>query len=131
MDNNERLAQYKKQIGKRLKQARVQAGMTQAVAAAALSERGYQNKDGGPLEPSRIGNYEQGTRMPDPMLVNDLCAIYGAFSSWVFGFEEAPQSPAEAALTMKYRNTDDRGKKVIQSIADAQPGYNVSNEKTG
>lgn len=108
--------------------------MTQAEAAAELTKRGWKNRQGGPLEPSRLGNYEQGLRMPDPLLVQDLCSIYEEFPSRVYGFEEAPQTREEASLTIKYRLTDERGKKNLQSVADAQPEYNVTPgppQKTG
>lgn len=126
MDKKTALLKYRRQVGNRLAEARIKAGLTQAQAAAELTERGYKNRQGGPLEPSRIGNYEQGSRLPDPMLVQDLCAIYGDFPSRIYGFEEAPQNKEEASLTIKYRLTDDRGKRNVRSVADAQPGYGVT-----
>lgn len=129
MDKREALSEYRRKIGQRLARARNEAKLTQAQAAAALSRMGHVNNEGGPLPPSRIGNYEQGQRLPDPLLVKDLCEIYRVFPSAIYGFEEAPQTPDEAALTMKYRKTDDRGKRALQGVADAQPSYVIPDDE--
>lgn len=123
MDKRAALSKYRQEIGQRLARARDKAGFTQAQAAAALSRMGHLNREGGPLPPSRIGNYEQGQRLPDPLMMQDLCELYGTFPSAIYGFDEAPQTPDEAALTQKYRRTDDRGKRALQGVADAQPEY--------
>lgn len=121
MDHKALIAEEKRQIGARLAEARTGAGLTQGEATDALNRMGFRNKDGNPLEPSRLGNYEQGKRMPDHLLVKALCKIYGAFPSKIYGFDEAPQEKDELALLSKYRQTDERGKRAVQSIADSQP----------
>ena len=77
-------ASYRKEIGRRLKRARQKAGIaTQAQAAERLGEALSET-----IEPSRIGNYEQGIRTPDPLTMKVLCEIYGAYPSYIYGFDE-------------------------------------------
>lgn len=116
VSQNDKMHHYKHQFGERLRNARERAGETQSSAADKLSKR-----LGRPLDPSRIGNYEQGTRLPDPLVVQELCGIYNAAPSAIYGFTEAPATPDEVVLISKYRQTDERGKKAIQSIANSQP----------
>lgn len=125
MNTNEDMQTFKDELGLRLRSARLAANETQTTAAEKLSER-----LGKVIEPSRIGNYEQGTRLPDPLTVMHLCEIYGAMPSLIYGFPEAPATREEAALVMKYRQTDDRGRRAIQSLAESQPLYDVGERKS-
>lgn len=111
------------ETGRRLKTARNAAGMTQEEAAAALSR-----ESGEPCPPSRIGNWEQGTRLISPVALQILCRAYGASPSMIYGFEDAPKDKDETVLLKKYRETDDRGKRAIHGVADAQPTYVVTQE---
>lgn len=108
----------RKQIGGALKQARKNAGMTQDEAADRLSAL-----LGDDIGPSRIGNYEQGYRMPDVPTIMALCKVYSTWPSAIYGFDEAPQSQEELAVLMKFRQTDSRGKSMIQRVAESQPEY--------
>src|SRR3546814_7408008 len=85
------------------------------------------------IEPSAIGNYEQGTRLPDPITIQHLCSLYQASPSAIYGFDDAPASKEEEALLHKYRMTDDRGRRAIQGVAESQPAYMRPEEikKTG
>src|SRR6185312_3912783 len=110
------------EVGRRLRESRIAAGVgSQAEAAIRLS-----TALGTTVEPSRIGNYEQGTRLPDPLTVRELAAIYGTSASALYGFAEAPSGRDEQALLAKYRQTDDRGKRAIQSIAESQSAHEVT-----
>jgi len=123
VSTDDQLDHYKREVGARLRHARQKAGLTQAEAAALLSSR--QPADD-PIPPSRIGNYEQGTRLPDPLMMQSLCDIYSTWPSAIYGFSESPSNMEEATLIAKYRRTDDRGRKAIQSIAESQPEYKTS-----
>ena len=84
-------------IGRRLKEARIRSAIgSQADAARLLTEA-----LGEAIEPSRIGNYEQGLRLPDPITVAALCKLYDTWPSAIYGFAEAPQSSEEAKLLAK------------------------------
>lgn len=111
------------ETGRRLKAARNAAGKTQEDAAAYLAA-----ETGEPCPPSRIGNWEQGTRLISPVALQILCNLYGVSPSTIYGFDDAPKDAAELALLEKYRNTDDRGKRAIHGVADAQPSYIVTRE---
>lgn len=125
VDAKEEMAVYKKAVGKRLKEARVASGIgSQADVAKKLTEL-----TGETVEPSRIGNYEQGSRLPDPLMLKILCNLYGTWPSTIYGFAEAPASKDESVLLEKYRHTDDRGRRAIQGIADTQPGYEVDRSR--
>jgi transcriptional regulator with XRE-family HTH domain len=123
--NSKQTAIYRKEVGRRLKEARIRAGIrTQSDAAKMLSNATEQT-----VEPSRIGNYEQGTRMPDPLTMKVLCGIYKTYPSLMYGFEEAPATPEEVKLLARYRNTDERGRDAISGIAEQQPDVYSSSNK--
>ena len=129
MNTDDKLEQYKRDVGQRLQAARIAAGETQATAAAKLSERLQPEQE--PIPPSRIGNYEQGLRLPDPLVMQTLCEIYGTWPSAIYGFAEAPTTTEEAVLIQKYRQTDDRGRRAIQGIAESQPTYVETRKRSG
>ena len=117
---------YKKQTGIRMKAAREAAQLTQQQAVDHLSIL-----KGSAIPASRVGNYEQGKRLPDPVTLLQLCALYGSSPSAIYGFTDVPQGSDENALMKKYRSTDDRGKRAIQGIADAQPSHDLKAEQPG
>jgi transcriptional regulator with XRE-family HTH domain len=125
MNYDQKKSEYRREVGKRLKVARESADITQEIAAERLGRA-----LGKELPSSRIGNYEQGTRLPDPLVIQILCSIYGNISpSAILGFPDAIMGKDEQALFEKYRTTDDRGKRAIHGVADAQSGYEVTPEK--
>src|SRR3546814_5384819 len=84
-----------------LKAARLDSKIgTQADVAAALSRA-----MGETIEPSAIGNYEQGTRLPDPITIQHLCSLYQASPSAIYGFDDAPASKEEEALLQDRKST--------------------------
>lgn len=109
---------YTVEVGRRLAEARRQVvpKMTQARAAEAVSKEA-----GEELSSQAIANYEQGTRLPSPLIVDALCRIYGTTTaSYVLGLGDAPQSVREATLLKKYRAADERGRYAIDRIADVE-----------
>ena len=120
--------QLKKDVGRRLREARmaVNPRMTQADAARDLGRL-----LGEEIEPSRVGNYEQGSRLPDLIVVRALARIYDVSPAWIYDLEDAAATPSEQMLLKKYRQTDERGKRAIQSIAESQPAdaYQAGSKK--
>jgi len=110
-------------IGSRLRAARIAAGHTQKTATDALAER-----MGTELWPSKIAAYEQGRHMPKIDLLKELCNLYGADPVYILGITDAPFARDEKALLDNYRSTDERGKRAIQSIAEAQPRYGLGGD---
>src|SRR3546814_16032146 len=101
-----------------LKAARLDSKIgTQADVAAALSRA-----MGETIEPSAIGNYEQGTRLPDPITIQHLCSLYQASPSATYVFDDAPESKEEAALLLKYSMTDARGRRPRKSVVSGKSG---------
>ena len=69
----------KKEIGRVLKAARVQSGLTQAQVAAKLGKR-----------QQVVGNWETGYAQPDTNTFFTLCAIYGISIDEAFGNKRKP-----------------------------------------
>jgi len=106
---------YKAESGLRLKSARMTKGMKLQGLADLTTN----------LSKSRISNYEQGLRLMDPDAAHQLAKVLGISAAWLLCVDDEPGlSPDELALLNKYRQTDERGKKNIQSIADTQPEVN-------
>lgn len=65
---------YKGEIGKRIRAAR---------AKLEISLEELSRRTGGKLSKSRIGNYEQGLRMPGPLEANTLAAALGVDAAYL------------------------------------------------
>jgi len=114
------------EIGNRLSKARKDADMKQHEAAEELTKRGFRNDKGEAIGPSLIANWEQGKRSPrDLRMLMELANIYQVSYAWLVCDPGAPQDRQEITLIEKYRDTDERGKRAIQGIADAQPVYEI------
>lgn len=123
-----------KEIGKRLSKARKEAKYKQREAAEELTRRGFRNEKGEAIGPSLIANWEQGKRSPrDLRMMMALADYYGVSYAWLLCAPGAPDNQDENVLLEKYRLTDERGRRAIQGVADAQPVYDVdrTNKKTG
>lgn len=73
-------SQYKKQIGKRLAQARNALGLS-------LSQ--LEEASGGVFPKSTLGNYEQGTRTPGPWDIKALAELLGTRAAFLMCLEES------------------------------------------
>lgn len=104
----------KEEIGRRIWAARDKAGLS-------LKELAEKT---GTLGPSRISNYEQGTRTPGPEEAKILARALGISAAYILCVDdESSLSPDEKALLDNYRHTDSRGKSTIARIAESQPTY--------
>lgn len=100
-------------IGARLKQAREQKEITLQELA---------DLTGGKLSASRLGNYEQGTRLLKPHTAILVAPLLQKTAAWLLCVdEESTLTQEERTLLDIYRSTDERGKANIRSIAELQP----------
>ena len=106
-------------VGRLLRDARILSGAgSQSQVALRLSEA-----LGETVPHSRIGNYEQGARFPDPITMKCLSAIYQVPANLLYGLEESGVTPEEYRIIEAYRSTDDRGRATINQVAESQPQY--------
>jgi len=96
------------EIGKRLRIARLRAGIKQKDAAAAVPG----------LEPSRLSNYEKGLRTLDIEIAKDLAHIYHVSPAYLLTLEEQPEDPELFRLKQLYLAADARGKQSILRTAE-------------
>ncbi len=96
----------KRECGRRIKAARIDAGMTQQELAGAVG-----------LAASTIGNYEQGTRLPGPKEATLLGKTLGVSPAYVLLVEDVDMLlfQGEAALLKKYRTLTPQEQKVIDA----------------
>ncbi|WP_339638919.1 helix-turn-helix transcriptional regulator [uncultured Haliea sp.] len=99
---------YKKLAGKRIKAAREAIGLTQVAVAGHVPG----------LTPSRLGNFEQGTRYPPPDILVALSKILKEPASYLGGLDD---DPSLEALARKYVRMDSRGKDTLHRVAESQP----------
>lgn len=76
---------YKEEIGRRIKEAREKKG---------LSLEQLSKATGGKLSKSRIGNYEQGIRMPGPAEANTLAVVLGVDAAHLMCLQQVFSSQA-------------------------------------
>lgn len=77
-------SQFKRAIGRRLAQARADKGW---------SLRDLEKASGGIFNKSTVGNYEQGTRTPDPWDARALAELLGVRASYLMCLEETQIVP--------------------------------------
>jgi transcriptional regulator with XRE-family HTH domain len=104
-----------KQIGQRLRAAR-------HAHKYSLSELASRTRT---LSKSRISNYEQGIRRMGIEEAQELSeALEGITPAYLLCLDGAsPLSEDEWQLIQRYRRTDDRGRGMIQHVAEAQSPY--------
>lgn len=114
----------KKETGRRIRGLRNEHGWT-------LQD--LSRETGGALSKSRISNYEQGLRGIGVYEARLLARALGTTAAYLLLIEpEDYLPPDERTLLQKYRASDDRGKKSIQSVADAQPAQeNLDKNQAG
>jgi transcriptional regulator with XRE-family HTH domain len=109
---------YKIESGKRLRAARLDRNLELQELSVLTS---------GILGVSRISNYEQGLRYMSPDAAHLLARALNVRASWLMAIDDEDSlTPAERQLMNKFRLTDARGRKQIQSIADSQPEVDPS-----
>lgn len=90
------------------------------------------------LKEPRVGNYCQGTRYVgnDPSLLRKIAKVLEIPPGYLAALEDVEYKVIvedELSLLNKYRGTDERGKRAIRGVADAQPAssnhHNGDNQK--
>jgi len=101
----------KEEIGKILKDMRINAKMTQNEVAQIIGR-----------SQQVIGHWETGYSQPDANTLFLLCDLYGKSVDESFGFKSnnANLSHAEQELLKKYRSLDESGKETINVILETQ-----------
>lgn len=100
----------KEEIGKILKQLRLDAGKTQKEVATLLGK-----------SQQLIGHWETGYSQPDANTLFILCRIYGTTVDKAFGFEDENSiSRYESAFIEKYRRLDNHGKEIISLLLEKE-----------
>lgn len=110
----EDLRNYALEIGARIKAFRLAKGMTQVDVAQDLGER-----LGSKVPQSRIGNYEQGTRIASALDMVLLAEVLGVTAGAIYGFE-AQLADKEQELIDLYRAAGSAGKRAILEAAREQ-----------
>lgn len=106
---------YKKLSGARIREGREEKGLGQAALADLIG-----------VEPSAVGNYEQGLRYPKPNILQKLSKILEIPVSYLSGLE--PDKRAES-LILLYAKLDKRGKETLIRVAEAQQLHEEEPEK--
>lgn len=97
---------YKKLSGARIREARERQGINQAQLAERIG-----------VEPSAVGNYEQGSRYPKPPVLKKMAETLKVPVGWLSGLE--PDKRIEA-LSLIYSKLDSRGKETVFRVAESQ-----------
>lgn len=71
------LEAMKKEVAARIRKRIEELGMKQAMAAAAAG-----------MSPQRFGNYAQGTRLPDVVIITKIAAALNTSTDWLLGVSE-------------------------------------------
>ena len=101
-------------FGDRLKQVRLQKGLTQENLAKKLG-----------IGKTTITGYEKGNRQPDVQRIKDLAKILGVTGDYLLDIDvaDAPTyTPAEQAHIKKYRTLDEHGKTMVDFVLDEEYG---------
>lgn len=100
----------KEEIGKVLKQLRIDVGMTQKEVAEAL----------GKSQPL-IGHWETGYSQPDANTLFTLCALYNTTVDRAFGFDNKNNlTRYELSFIEKFRQLDTHGKELISILLEKE-----------
>lgn len=100
----------KEEIGKILRQLRIDAGMTQKEVAKAL----------GKSQPL-IGHWETGYSQPDTNTLFTLCSLYGTTVDKAFGFDsEDNLTRYEISFIEKFRRLDNHGKELMSILLEKE-----------
>lgn len=101
----------KKEIGNRLRQARLSSGKTQKEVASIIGRT-----------QQIIGHWETGYSQPDANTIFVLCDIYGMSVSDVFGFNKDTTSVSDIKFLSRYHLLDHFGQETINIVLERETG---------
>lgn len=107
---------YKKISGSRIRAARETLGIDRATLAELIG-----------VEPSAIGNYEQGLRYPKPLILSGLCKHLRMPVGYLSGLE--PDKRLDKLLLI-YSKMDQRGRDTVHSVAESQSATHEPRSKS-
>lgn len=101
-------------VGSRIKEARLQAGITQEQLASALH-----------ISKGAIGNYENDTNYPKTEMIFELCRILKCDPNYIYQDDVKVSSHFRASIPeqrilKKYRALDEHGMKVVEFILNEE-----------
>jgi transcriptional regulator with XRE-family HTH domain len=108
----------KHEIGRRLSTSRDAAGLTLQEVCDAVPG----------LSTSRLSNYEQGTRTLPVQFAKLIAPILGVTADWLLTLTNDTPDPQEQCLLDHWRHTDDRGRRAILRVAEAESSYSVKED---
>lgn len=112
----------KREVGRRIKAARTRLGLSLQEVCDSVSALGG--------NPSKLGNYEAGRRMPDLDMLKAIAKVLKTDAAWLATLVESEPDHRESLLAEYYRGSDDRGKDSILRTAEVQSRYkNVSDDE--
>lgn len=106
----------KKEVGKRLKEARHAKALT--LEATSLMVPG--------LSTTRLSNWENGTRSSDLKIVKKLAELYETSASYLLTLDDTLPDPRVKYLIKLYESADTRGQDTILRVAESESTYEVT-----
>ena len=105
-----------KQIGERIKAARMSKNLTQGQFAKLV----------GAKTASVVSAWEMGVSKPDCERLSAICTALGVTPDMLLGFESDSATPTEMIAVRKYRMLDERGKTVVDTVLNTE--YDIALE---
>lgn len=99
-----------KQIGERIKAARVNKNLTQGEFAKLV----------GAKTASVVSSWEMGVSKPDCERLAAICTALGVTPDSLLGFQSDSYSVGEVATIRKYRALDDRGRTIVDNVLNTE-----------
>lgn len=99
-----------KQIGERIKAARIDKNLTQGQFAKLV----------GAKTASVVSSWEMGVSKPDCERLSAICNVLGVTPDMLLGFQSDNLSANELSAVRKYRTLDDRGKHVVDTVLNTE-----------
>lgn len=99
-----------KQIGERIKAARISKNLTQGQFAKLV----------GAKTGSVVSAWEMGVSKPDCERLSAICTVLGVTPDMLLGFESDSATPTEMIAVRKYRILDERGKTVVDAVLNTE-----------
>jgi transcriptional regulator with XRE-family HTH domain len=118
--SNNSIMDEKAEMGRRIKAAREAAGLTQKELCKKVPG----------LRISTLSNYEQGTREAPVSTLKQIARALDVSAAYILTVDDTILCEREKKLIAMFRQTDERGKASITSVAESQPALDADNLST-
>lgn len=108
----------KREVGRRLTLARKRLDLTLQEVCDRVPSLGG--------NPSKLGNYEKGRRMPDLDTLKAIAQVLQTDAAWLATLIDEEPDRRASLLIQYYQNSDERGKDSIMRTAEVQSRYEKS-----